>query len=411
MSCPHRPPCPGCPRYGEPEIDPASLQQLGALANEHAAPPPRSVLGPVQGYRHRVRLAVRGRTRSPKIGLFQEGSHRIVDIPRCELHHPVLNRIASEVKRAIRDTGVAPYAERPHLGTVRYIQAVVQRSDQRVQLVVVGNAREADPLSPLLDELALRLGGQLQALFFNGQPERSNSILGPHWRLWAGEPYLVEDIGGADVFFPPGAFGQANLALADRAVARIHEWVPDGTRVLEFHAGCGAIGLGLVGRVAQLTFNERSPHGLAGLERGLQARSNRNPPLAPRPETQTRTEIRRGPAGEAAGQLLSPPGPDVVIVDPPRRGLDPDLRGALAEHPPERLIYLSCGLPSFLDDARFLLAGGRLRLAELENYAFFPFTQESEVLARFERSARGPRGLSGEGPDGRAESGPGRSQK
>ncbi len=53
------------------------------------------------GYRHRKRLAVRGRAASPKIGIFQEGSHRVVDIPRCLVHHPLVNEVAAITKETL----------------------------------------------------------------------------------------------------------------------------------------------------------------------------------------------------------------------------------------------------------------------------------------------------------------------
>lgn len=375
MTCPHRPPCPGCPRYGEVAPPPEAVTRLEALAREAGAPPLRVEWGEPGGFRHRVRLAVRGRARSPKIGLFQAGSHRIVDIPRCELHHPALNAMAAELKAALRETDTAPYADAPHRGAVRYVQGVVQRSDGRVQVVVVGNEAAPKMTVGLLERLEQRLGDRLHGLFFNGQPERSNAILGPHWQHMAGQAATHEHIGGASVFFPPGAFGQANLELADRLVAGVHAHVPDGARVLECYAGTGAIGLGLAGRVARLAMNERSPHGLAGLRLGIDALGA---------DARARVQVIEGSADATVAALSGARGPDVVIVDPPRRGLDAGLRTALGAHPPERLVYVSCDLDSFLDDAQALLEAGRFTLAALEAWAFFPFTDHVEVCARFD---------------------------
>ena len=91
-----------------------------------------------------------------------------------------------------------------------------------------------------------------------------------------------------------------------------------------------------------------------------------------------------GSAEAAAVELASATPPDVVIVDPPRKGLEPALRAGLCAHPPTRLVYVSCGLESFLEDARALLATGRVTLGALEAWAFLPFTDHVEVLARFD---------------------------
>lgn len=76
-----------------------------------------------------------------------------------------------------------------------------------------------------------------------------------------------------------------------------------------------------------------------------------------------------------------------MIADPPRKGLDPELLDALRGLPPARLVYVSCGLASFLRDAERLLASGALRLASLEAFACFPYTEHAETLAVFARGA------------------------
>jgi 23S rRNA (uracil1939-C5)-methyltransferase len=75
----------------------------------------------------------------------------------------------------------------------------------------------------------------------------------------------------------------------------------------------------------------------------------------------------------------------VVIADPPRKGLDPELTAYLSEYPPERFVYVSCGLESLLADARRLTAVGRLRLGALTAFNLLPFTGHVETLACFER--------------------------
>jgi tRNA/tmRNA/rRNA uracil-C5-methylase (TrmA/RlmC/RlmD family) len=370
--CPHRPPCPGCPRYGAPGVGRTALARLRALARAAGLPEP-AVRGaaPRLGFRHRARLMVRGRSASPKIGLFQPASHRIADIPACRIHHPLVNDVAAALRRAVRESGVAPYADRPHRGDLRAVQVVVERAGPRAQVVLVGNATDPAPIASVAERLAGALGPRLQGLWWNGNPERTNAILGPHWRRLAGEEAVRERIGGADVFFPPGAFGQSDLDLAEALVARIHAAVPPDAVVAELYAGCGAIGLGLVARSRELRFNEVSPHALAGLALGLAA-------LAP--ADRARARVVPGAAGD---QLAFLDGADVVIVDPPRRGLDPPLAEALAARPPRQLLYVSCDLGSLERDVSRVCAGG-LRLVELEAWNLFPFTDHVETLARFD---------------------------
>lgn len=370
-SCPHRPPCPGCPRFGERGIAAPAAAALAPLARAAGLPPPAPVEGTPFGYRVRARLAVRGRATSPKLGLFQEGSHRIVDIPRCPIHHPLVNDVADAVKRAIRTTATPPYVEATHRGLVRYLQVVVERPTARAQVVLVGNGDDPAPLAPLLAALAADLGDRLHSLWWNGQPDRTNAILGPHWRKVRGDDAVRERLGGADVFFPPGAFGQANLDLAERIVAQVGGWVSDGARVLELHAGCGAIGLGLARRAGHIAFNEVSPAALDGLVRGVEALP---------PDARARVSVLPGEAAAHAGALANA---DVVIVDPPRKGLEPALLDALSASPPPRLALVSCNVEAAVREIGRLATG--MRLAALTPYALFPHTAHVETVALFER--------------------------
>jgi 23S rRNA (uracil1939-C5)-methyltransferase len=325
------------------------------------------------GYRHRARLAVRGRAASPKLGIFQEGTHRIADIPRCGVHHPLVNRVAAAVRRAVRETKAPPYAERPHLGALRALQVVVERASQRAQVVLVGNAADPAPLAPLASALEGLLANELHSLWWNGNPARTNVILGPHWHRFSGSETVREHIAGAHVFFPPGAFGQSHLELADQLVQQVHDWVPAQRRVLELYAGCGPIGLGLLARSREVVFNEVSPAGLAGLALGLAAR-----PEADR----AKASVIPGEAGAATPALAAC---DVVIADPPRQGLDAPLLEALVAAPPERFIYASCDLGTFLPQTRVLLQRSTLRLRELLAFDLFPQTRHVETLALFTR--------------------------
>jgi tRNA/tmRNA/rRNA uracil-C5-methylase (TrmA/RlmC/RlmD family) len=183
-----------------------------------------------------------------------------------------------------------------------------------------------------------------------------------------------EHFAGAEVHYPPAAFGQANLDLFERIVTAIHARILQGVPVVELYAGVGAIGLGLAARGEQVVFNELGAGSLQGLHLGLAGLSS---------EARARVRVEPG-AAEDVVSLLPLAGAQ-VIVDPPRKGLHPRVIEALLAARPRRLLYLSCGFESFLRDADSLLAAG-LRCVELQPYALFPFTEHVEILAVFENS-------------------------
>jgi 23S rRNA (uracil1939-C5)-methyltransferase len=371
-SCPHRPPCPGCPRFGEPGIAAAARDALDELARAHGLPEVAVICGPTAGYRLRARLAIRGRLGSPKLGLFELGTHRVVHIPNCSVQHPLINRVVAVVRRALAETRMTSYSDKAHLGLARHLQVVVERSSQTAQVVLVANSDTPAPLAGCFDLIRERLGPQLHSLWFNGNLDTSNVILGPQFHLWCGPVSVVERFDGPAVHYPPGAFGQNNLDIAQQIIEHVRAQVPQGACVAEFYAGVGAIGLSILAKACELRMNEVAPQSLQGLELGLGE-------LQPAERAKVRVH-----AGAAASACAIVDGAQVVIADPPRKGLDPELTLHLGEQPPERFLYVSCALESFLDDTARLTARGKLKLVGLTAFNLMPFTDHVETVARFE---------------------------
>lgn len=371
-SCPHRPPCLACPRFGESGIAPAAHAALDELARAHGLPRISVISGQTTGFRHRSRLAIRGRVGSPKLGLFEPGTHRVVHIPNCRVHHPLINRVAGVVRRALVDARVTSYSDKAHVGLARYLQVVVERSSQTAQVMMVANSATPEPLAACFELIRERLGSELHSLWFNGNRERSNTILGPDFHQWCGPASVVEHFGGAAIHYPPGAFGQNNLDIAQSIIEHVRAEIPEGAGVAEFYAGVGAIGLSVLAQVGEIRLNEVSPHSLHGLELGLAQLD---------PASRAKISVVPGTAGAAR---MAAVGAQVVIADPPRKGLDPELTQYLGDNPPDRFVYVSCGLESFLADAARLTAGGTLRLTALTAFNLLPFTEQVETVARFE---------------------------
>jgi 23S rRNA (uracil1939-C5)-methyltransferase len=374
LGCPHRPPCPGCPRFGEPGIDPTVREALTELARRHGLAEAAVVPSPAFGFRHRARLAIRGRLGSPKLGLFELGTHRVVHIPNCRVQHPLINRVAGVVRRSLVEARIPSYSDQAHLGLARYLQVVVERGSQSAQVVLVANADASAPLAECFELIRKELGDALHSLWRNAHCDRANNVLGPLFERWCGAETVVERFGGAPVHYPPGAFGQSNLEVAQHIVEHLREQIPEGACVAEFYAGVGAIGLSVIDRTRELRLNESSPHALNGLERGLAGL-----------EAVQRAKITLWP-GPAGAMQEAATGADVVIVDPPRRGLDPDLAHGLAQRSPARLLYVSCALDSLQEDIVRLTSERTLRLVGLTAFDMFPYTAHVETVARLERA-------------------------
>jgi len=370
LICPHQPSCPGCPRLATPGLPPEPLARLLALAARVGAPAPIIHESAPTAFRHRARLAIRGRADAPKLGIFEAGSHRAVHIPRCLVHHPVINRVAARVRDTLAQHRIPTYSDVAHAGVARYLQIVVERETERAQVTLVSNGTTPDALAAFFDDLRAALADDLHSLWWNGNPERTNTILGPHWQHLHGARYVTDYSGDARVFYPPHAFGQSNLELAMQLAARVRELGQSAERVTEYYAGVGAIGLGLASSASRLRLNELGEGSLEGLAHGVSELPGAQ---------KAKVTLHPGAAGAHAALCADT---DFVIADPPRKGLDPELLNALCQARPRRFAYVSCDVDSFERDAAQLL--GSFRLLTLEAFDLFPHTEHLETLAIFE---------------------------
>jgi len=336
-------------------------------------PPVRLISGGSSAFRLRARLAIRGHKGSPKLGLFELGTHRVVHIPHCSVQHPLINRVAAIVRRALVDAQLTCFSDRARLGIARFLQVVVERSSQSAQVVLVANSDSAEPLEACFGLIRERLGSDLHSLWFNANRAEGNTILGSDFQRWCGAESVVECFGGAAVHYPPGAFGQSNLEIAQAIIEHVRAQIPTGARVAEFNAGVGAIALSVLDRVTEIRVNELGAASLQGLALGMAQLDA---------VSRAKMTVLPGAAGAASAAAAAV---DVVIADPPRKGLDPELTAQLAADPPERFIYVSCDFDSLLRDAEHLTAQCRLKLASLTAFNLMPFTEHVETVARFDR--------------------------
>ncbi|GLC35480.1 hypothetical protein PLESTM_000328900 [Pleodorina starrii] len=290
-----------------------------------------------------------------------------------------------------------------------------------------GPAAAAPPPPPLV-----------HSIWLNFQPDaRRNAILGEGWRHVAGPAAAWQEFGGVAACVGPGSFVQANYGAMQLVLEEIGGMVPYGSRVTEMHAGIGVIGLSLAAarRLTALRCVEVNPAAAAPFRASLE-RLRRTPAAVaaaalPPPAA---VEYLTAEAGSDPGRFLS--GCDVLVVDPPRKGLGQSLLSALtrptrgsagppdvgaggtvadsgasavaavaagtgpaagaagvagatnadaaAATLPSRLVYLSCGFRALQGDLAVLLAGG-WRLRSATAYMFFPGTDSLETLVLLTR--------------------------
>ena len=258
------------------------------------SPPPRVISGARLGYRHRARLAVRGRAASPKLGIFQEGTHRIADIPRCGVHHPLVNRVAAAVRRA--RAGDADRRPTPSART--WARCAASRWWWSAPASAPRSCWWETPRIPPRSRRSRARSSRCS--------RASSTACGGTGTRHVRTSSSART-GTASAGPRRSASGSAEPTSSSRrapSVRATSSWRTSSSRrctpgsrterrVLELYAGCGPIGLGLLASSREVVFNEVSPAGLAGLALGLAAR-----PEAER----ARARVIPGEAGAAAAR-------------------------------------------------------------------------------------------------------------
>lgn len=401
------------------------------------------------GWRCRAKLAVRGSSEDPLIGLYEEGTHNVVDIPQCKAHHPNINAAVELLREGIKKLDIEPYDEDEGTGDLRYVQMAVtthntslpaseRYKNGKVQVALVWNSRnENSPNSDKLNALAnflWRNGGPrsnvhlIHSVWANFQTSTNNIIFGNRWRHLLGEREFWEHVGGIDISLDPSSFGQANTRAFDILLQKLHKYVPHGASVADLYAGAGAIGLSLAAT--------RKCRSVKCIEVNKESKLSFERTLGRLP-SHVDGSISWHCADTSEKPLSWLVGSDVVVVDPPRKGLDSSLIGALqyisshkvkssvpssnskeveekrpwilrekerekdgsvkfgkepslddASSLPKTLIYISCGWESFKEDCKSLLRSKAWRLEKAHGFNFVPGTQSIEVLAVFQRNIK-----------------------
>lgn len=314
-------------------------------------------------WRMRSKLPIRGTIAHPQIGLFKKKSHEVVEIPLCVVHHPLINKYVQILKEGITKTGVRPYNSGS--GLLRYVQFDVVENTVIAALVI--NADLIDNQMKELVDFLVEKG--VNSLWINFNKRLDNVIFGSSWiQVW-GEPYFWRTIAGTPIATTPASFSQANPALFGALVASLRDELRSDAHVVEFYAGNGSVSLPLVGKLASLVAIEANPH-------------TEELFFLSAPSLETISYI----TGDVSQGLPFIEGADTIIVDPPRKGLDPALLQALKDATEKELFYISCGYTSFLKDFVDLTAAG-WALQKARAYLLFPGSDHVELLVSMKKES------------------------
>lgn len=343
-----------------------ALQRIGGIET----PPVSEVLASTAlGYRNKVSYPFGvSQTGHLQAGYYQKNSHRLVNLNRCPVQDNRLDPLLAEIKQDIQELGWTIYDENLSKGQLRHLSLRIGRRTGEVLLTLVAKNAELPGLKEQAEEWMKRYP-QLVGVCLNINPHKTNVIFGEETRICAGRGYCVEEFAGLQFHLGPDTFFQINTETAEALLnVIVNQLHLEGTElILDAYCGIGTFTLPLAQRVHSCIGLEVQPAAIVHAKQNAQ--HNRL----------TNTTFYAGPVEKLLPQMdISP---DIVLLDPPRKGCEPIVLKTLVKIQAPRIVYISCKPTTLARDLKFLCSEGGYTLTRVQPADFFPQTSHVECAA------------------------------
>ena len=339
-----------------------ALRRLGG-AEIHVS----AILGAeqVDRYRNKAQFPV---AKGPRIGFYRPRSHDVIDVDDCLLQGEAAARLRGAVKEWMAEYSIPAYNERTFTGLVRHVYVRTNRAGRSLCCLLVngrGVPREAELVRALR-----RAEPNLAGVVLGVNEKHNNVILGDSYRTLWGEDFLSDTLCGLTFRLSVPSFYQVNPAQTEVLYGKALEFagLTGAETVLDLYCGIGTISLVMARKAGMVWGGEVVPQAVDDAIANAQRNHIEN------------ARFLCADAGEAA-RYLEGEGvrPDVVCVDPPRKGLAEDVVDTIADMGPQRVVYVSCD-PGTLgrDVKRF--AGRDYTLKKAVAVDMFPRTAHVETV-------------------------------
>lgn len=331
----------------------------------------------IDRYRNKAQLPVGvDRDGRVQIGFYAFHSHRIIDCVDCALQPSQFADVINITRGFIDEFGISVYDEATGKGRLRhlYIRHAEVTDELMVCFVVNGNGLKHEDV--LIQRLREGLPN-LKTVVFNSNREKTNVILGNKNRVAYGDGIIEDVLCGKTFRISPFSFWQVNRAQAEKLYAKAREYAAlNGEEILlDLYCGTGTIGLTMSDDCKQLVGVEIIPEAVRDAEENAGRNGVKN------------ARFLCADAPTAAEQLRKEGlSPDVVILDPPRKGCGEDLVKTIGKMQPRRVVYVSCDPATLARDLRFFTENGYATV-EVTPCDLFSRTAHVESVALLTRNS------------------------
>ncbi|MCI8329045.1 MAG: 23S rRNA (uracil(1939)-C(5))-methyltransferase RlmD [Oscillibacter sp.] len=308
-----------------------------------------------------------------EIGFFQARSHRVVPVECCLLQPEACDRTARAVGSWMKRYHVPAYDESTGRGLIRHIYVRTNRRGQSLCCVVAAGRKV--PREAELAALVLAAAPQTVGVVLNVNTKKGNVILGEQYRTIWGENFIMDTLCGLEFKLSVPSFYQVNREQAEVLYGKALEFagLTGAETALDLYCGAGTITLCLASRARRVIGAEIVPAAIRDARENAARNGVKN------------VEFFCGDAADTAA-MLEAQGlrPDVITVDPPRKGLSPEVIASAAAMGPERIVYVSCDPATLGRDVRLFAEQG-YEAARAAAVDMFPGTRHVETVVLLQR--------------------------
>ncbi len=378
--CPLFPQCGGCAyRFLDYQTELREKQRRVEDAFLHLAHIPlpcETVLSPEtpDRYRNKAQYPVTRENGKVKIGFYAPRTHRVIDCADCRLQPAEFAEIVAVFRDFLTEFDISVYDTQIGKGLVRHLYLRKGFQSGEIMVCVVANGNRL-PHEDILVERLCALPYKITSIIFNRNAEKTNVILGDDCRTLWGTPDIGDTLCGVEVRLSPLSFYQVNHSMAQRLYRKAAEFadLKGNETVLDLYCGAGTIGLSLAHQAGKVYGAEIVPAAVENAKENAKRNHIEN------------AEFFCEDAADASKRFRDMGiRPDVVLLDPPRKGCDESVLRTVSEMCPQKIVYVSCDPATLARDASRLSAYGyqavRLAAADL-----FPRTVHIESVALFTR--------------------------
>ncbi|MGF1589546.1 MAG: 23S rRNA (uracil(1939)-C(5))-methyltransferase RlmD [Pleurocapsa sp.] len=314
----------------------------------------------------------RSSTGQVQAGYYRQGSHKLVNLNQCPVQDERLHPLLKEVKQDIQQRGWSIYNETNHQGKLRHLSLRIGRNTGEILLTLV----TADPKLAGIEEQAqlwLDKYPGLVGVCLNINSDRTNAILGKVTHTVAGKSYLREIFAGVELHIAADTFFQVNTSAAELLLQAIIEQLNliGNETIVDAYCGVGTFSLPLARKVSQVIGIELNPASIKQANNNAEINHIKNATFYP------------GRVKDYLEQIELQP--DILLLDPPRKGCEPEVITAILNLQPSRIAYISCQPATLARDIKLLCQSNIYQPVHIQPADFFPQTTHVECCVILNR--------------------------